>query len=139
MDGTTVPGTSLTLLSGTYRCVYGGSLRGTVDGDTYLTVGGTVNANIDAFNHDGSQYFFGGGYSDTITGSTYFTFGGNAKAVHLFGGSNDGGTIGGSTNLMVEGGSSMSMYGAGRNADMNCDANTKITGGQFEQDRKSVV
>ena len=27
----------------------------------------------------------------------------------------------------------MSMYGAGRNADMHCDANTKITGGQFEQ------
>ena len=132
-DGTTVPGTSLTLLSGTYRCVYGGSLRGTVDGDTYLTVGGTVNANIDAFNHDGLQYFFGGGYNDRITGSTYFTFGGNAKAVHLFGGSNDGGTIGGSTNLTVEGGSSMSMYGAGRNADMNCDANTKVTGGQFEQ------
>lgn len=132
-DGTTVSGTSLTLLSGTYRCVYGGSLRGTVDGDTYLTVGGTVNANIDAFNHDGSQYFFGGGYNDSITGSTYFTFGGDAKAVHLFGGSNDGGTIGGSTNLTVEGGSSMSMYGAGRNADMHCDANTKITGGKFEQ------
>ena len=132
-DGTTVPGTSLTLLSGTYRCVYGGSLRGTVDGDTYLNVGGTVNANINAFNHDGLQYFFGGGYNDRITGSTYFTFGGNAKAVHLFGGSNDGGTIGGSTNLTVEGGSSMSMYGAGRNADMNCDANTKVTGGQFEQ------
>ena len=132
-DGTRVAGTSLTLLSGTYRCVYGGSLLGTVDGDTYLTVGGTVNANIDAFNHDGSQYFFGGGYNDSITGSTYFTFGGNAKAVHLFGGSNDGGTIGGSTNLTVEGGSSMSMYGAGRNADMHCDANTKITGGQFEQ------
>ena len=132
-DGTTVPGTSLTLLSGTYRCVYGGSLRGTVDGDTYLTVGGTVNANIDAFNHDGSQYFFGGGYNDRITGSTYFTFGGNAKAVHLFGGSNDGGTIGGSTNLTAEGGSSMSMYGAGRNADMNCDANTKVLGGKFEQ------
>lgn len=132
-DGTTVAGTSLTLLSGTYRCVYGGSLRGTVDGDTYLNVGGTVNANIDAFNHDGSQYFFGGGYNDSITGSTYFTFGGDAKAVHLFGGSNDGGTIGGSTNLTVEGGSSMSMYGAGRNADMHCDANTKITGGKFEQ------
>jgi hypothetical protein len=133
-DGTTVPGTSLTLLSGTYRCVYGGSLRGTVDGDTHLTVGGAVNANIDTTNHDGAQYFFGGGYSDKITGSTYLHFGGNAKSIHLFGGSNDGNsTIGYSTNLTVTGGTSMSMYGGNRNVDAGCDANAVVTGGTFEQ------
>ena len=133
-DGTTVPGTSLTLLSGTYRCVYGGSLRGTVDGDTHLTVGGAVNANIDTTNHHGAQYFFGGGYSDTITGSTYLNFGGNAKSIHLFGGSNDGNsTIGGNTNLTVTGGSSMSMYGGNRNVDAGCDVNAVVTGGTFEQ------
>jgi hypothetical protein len=133
-DGTTVPGTSLTLLSGTYRCVYGGSLRGTVDGDTHLTVGGAVNANIDTTNHDGAQYFFGGGYSDTITGSTYLHFGGNAKSIHLFGGSNDGNsTIGYSANLTVTGGTSMSMYGGNRNVDAGCDANAVVTGGTFEQ------
>lgn len=132
-DGTTVPGTDLTLLSGTYRCVYGGSLRGTVDGDTRLTVGGTVNSDINAFNHDGAQYFFGGGYNDTVKGDTYVTFQDSAKAVHLFGGSNDGGSIGGSANLTVTGGESMSMYGAGRNTDMQCDTNVQVTGGKFEQ------
>lgn len=133
-DGTTVAGTNLTLLSGTYRCVYGGSLRGTVDGDTHLTVGGAVNANIDTTNHDGAQYFFGGGYSDTITGSTYLNFGGNAKSIHLFGGSNDpSSTIGDSANLTVTGGTSMSMYGGSRNVDAGCDVKTVVTGGVFEQ------
>jgi hypothetical protein len=109
-------------------------LRGTVDGDTHLTVGGAVNANIDTTNHDGAQYFFGGGYSDKITGSTYLHFGGNAKSIHLFGGSNDGNsTIGYSTNLTVTGGTSMSMYGGNRNVDAGCDANAVVTGGTFEQ------
>lgn len=133
-DETTVAATNLTLLSGTYRCVYGGSLRGTVDGDTHLTVGGTVNANIDTTNHDGFQYFFGGGYSDTITGSTYLNFGGNAKSIHLFGGSNDpSSTIGDNANLTVTGGTSMSIYGGSRNVDARCNTKTIITGGTFEQ------
>ena len=38
-DSTTVAGTHVELYSGTYKCVYGGSLRGVVDGDTHLVVG----------------------------------------------------------------------------------------------------
>lgn len=133
-DATTVAGTHVELYSGTYKCVYGGSLRGVVDGDTHLVVGGTVNANIDVSNHSGTQYVFGGGYSDTVTGSTYLTFQDSAKAIHLFGGSNDGSSeIGGTANLTVTGGQSMSMYGGSRNVDTSNDVNLTVTGGAFEQ------
>ncbi len=131
---TRVAGTDLTLLSGTYRYVYGGSLMGTVDGDTHLTVGGSVNANIDVTNHSGVNFFFGGGCSDTVTGDTYINFGGNAKATHLFGGSlGADSTIGGTANLTVTGGSSMSMYGASKDVDTGCDVKLTVTGGTFEQ------
>ncbi len=131
---TRVAGTDLTLLSGTYRYVYGGSLMGTVEGDTHLTIGGTVNAGIDVSNHSGVNFFFGGGCSDTVTGDTYLTFGGAAKATHLFGGSLGAeSTIGGTANLTVTGGASMSMYGASKDVNTGCDVKLTVTGGTFEQ------
>ena len=132
--GTTVAGTSLTLLSGTYKGVYGGSRMGTVNGDTHLTVGGSVNAGLDVSDHEGTALFFGGGAKDTITGDTYLTFGENAKSTHLFGGSyGSGATIGGEANLTVTGGASMSMYGGSKGVETDCDVNVKVTGGTFEQ------
>ena len=130
---TTVAGTNLTVLSGAYKCVYGGSLRGKVNGDVHLTVGEKINTGIDAFNHDGNYYIFGGGYSDTITGNVYFNFEEGAKGNYIYGGSNDAGTISGSTNLTITGGEAMSIYGSGRNVNTGSDANTVITGGTFEQ------
>ena len=133
-EGTTVAGTSLTLLSGTYKGVYGGSRMGTVDGDTHLVVGGSVNADLDVSDHEGSAIFFGGGAKDTITGNTYLTFGESAKSTHLFGGSyGAGATIDGSANLTVTGGASMSMFGGSKGIDTGCDVNVKVTGGTFEQ------
>ena len=133
-EGTTVAGTSLTLLSGTYKGVYGGSRMGTVNGDTHLTVGGSVNADLDVSDHNGTAIFFGGGAKDTITGNTYLTFGENAKSTHLFGGSyGSGATIGGEANLIVTGGESMSMFGGSKGIDTGCDVNVKVTGGTFEQ------
>ena len=133
-EGTTVPGTSLTVLSGAYRGVYGGSRMGTVDGDTHLTVGGSANAGLDVSDHEGTAIFYGGGAKDTITGNTYLTFGENAKSTHLFGGSyGSGATINGSANLTVTGGASMSMYGGSKGVDTGCDVNLTVTGGTFEQ------
>lgn len=133
-EGTTVAGTSLTVKSGDYLGVYGGSRMGTVDGDTRLVVGGTVNAELDVSDHSGGAIFFGGGAKDTITGNTYLTFGETAKSTHLFGGSyGSGATIGGSTNLIVTGGASMSMYGGSKGVNTGCDVNVKVTGGTFEQ------
>ena len=133
-EGTTVAGTSLTLKSGTYKGVYGGSRMGTVAGDAHLIVGGTVNAGLDVSDHEGTALFFGGGAKDTITGNTYLTFGESAKSTHLFGGSyGAGATIAGSANLTVTGGASMSMYGGSKGVDTGCDVNFKVTGGTFEQ------
>ena len=142
-SSTTVAGTNLTLLSGSYRSVYGGGLYGKVNGDVHLTVGGTVNAGIEnVFRHDqdGSTfYMYGGGYCDTITGNVYFNFEDDAKANYMYGASNIHGstsgsaTISGSTNLTITGGEAMSIYGSGRGVNTGSDANTVITGGTFEQ------
>ena len=83
MTGTTVASTHLTVLSGTYKSIFGGSQGGTVLGDTNLYVGGTVNADVDETNHAIDCFVFGGGNGDTIKGSTNVTFDGNAKVVYL--------------------------------------------------------
>ena len=134
MAGTTVASTDLTVLSGTYKSIFGGSQGGTVLGDTKLFVGGTVNADIDETNHAIDCFVFGGGNGDTIKGSTNVTFGGNAKVVYLFGGSNNANaSIANGSNLNVTGGKGMSAYAGNRNVDAKSGAKAVITGGTFEQ------
>ena len=134
MAGTTVASTDLTVLSGTYKSIFGGSQGGTVLGDTNLYVGGTVNADVDETNHAIDCFVFGGGNGDTIKGSTNVTFGGNAKVVYLFGGSNNANaSIANGSNLNVTGGKGMSAYAGNRNVDAKSGAKAVITGGTFEQ------
>ena len=134
MSGTTVENTDLTVLSGTYKSIFGGSQGGTVLGDTNLYVGGTVNSDIDETNHGLDHFVFGGGNADTIKGSTNVTFGGNAKVVYLFGGSNNtGASIANGSNLSVTGGKGMGAYAGNRNVDGKSGASAVITGGTFEQ------
>ena len=134
MAGTTVASTDLTVLSGTYKSIFGGSKSGTVLGDTNLFVGGTVNSDVDETDHAIDCFVFGGGNGDTIKGSTNVTFGGNAKVVYLFGGSNNAGAkITGSSNLTITGGKGMSAYGGNRNVDSGIGSNFTMTGGTFEQ------
>ena len=134
MAGTTVASTDLTVLSGTYKSIFGGSKSGTVLGDTKLFVGGTVNSDVDETDHAINCFVFGGGNGDTIKGSTNVTFGGNAKVVYLFGGSNNvGAKIMGSSNLTITGGKGMSAYGGNRNVDSGIGSNFTMTGGTFEQ------
>ena len=134
MAGTTVVSTDLTVLSGTYKSIFGGSKSGTVLGDTNLFVGGTVNSDVDETDHAIDCFVFGGGNGDTIKGSTNVTFGGNAKVVYLFGGSNNANaSIANGSNLNVTGGKGMSAYAGNRNVDAKSGANAVITGGMFEQ------
>ena len=134
MAGTTVASTDLTVLSGTYKSIFGGSQGGTVLGDTNLYVGGTVNADVDETNHALDCFVFGGGNGDTIKGSANVTFGGNAKVVYLFGGSNNANaSIANGSNLNVTGGKGMSAYAGNRNVDAKSGAKAVITGGTFEQ------
>lgn len=134
MEGTTVATTDLTVLSGTYKSIFGGSKSGTVLGDTNLYVGGTVNADVDETNHAIDCFVFGGGNNDTVQGSTNVTFGENAKVVYLFGGSNGSNArIANDSNLRITGGKGMSAYVGNRRGDAKNDTNGVMTGGTFEQ------
>lgn len=131
--GSTVKSTNVTLLSGTYNKIYGGSKQGIVRGDTNLRVGGTVNAGIDENDHAGTVHIYGGGNGDTIQGKTNLLFEGNAKANYVYGGSTGQGATNYGTNLLVNGGSAMSVYGGNKDVNAGGGANTTVTGGNFEQ------
>ena len=138
-QGTTVADTSLTLLSGTYSHIYGGSYQGTVEGDTHLVVGGTVNntSSVDKAiqDHTENYFVFGGGHTtNKVKGSANLLFTGNAKAVYAYGGTHGlDGTISQGTNLTVDGGTLMSVYGGSKGGDVGGNANTWIKGGKIEQ------
>ena len=130
---TSVAKTDITILSGTYKTIYGGSNGGAVSGDVHAYIGGNVNSTIDHTNHSGSNNVFGGSNGGTIGGSVHLTFADNAKANYLYGGSSNSGSIKGSIHLDVTGGKMMSIYGggsnsnAGLNTDNGCDIFATIT------------
>lgn len=138
-EGTTVESTDLTVLSGTYNYIYGGSLRSTVTGNTNLVVGGTTN-NSSAVDtaikaHSTNYYVFGGGHVDTVKGSTNVTFQDSAKAVYVTGGGYGWGTkISNGSNVTVTGGTMMGVYGSCMNAGHSgSGANVRIEGGTMQQ------
>ena len=138
-EGTTVAGTDLTVLSGTYSYIYGGSLRSTVTGNTNLVVGGTVN-NTSAVdnaikNHTANYYIIGGGHVDTIKGGTNLVVQGSAKAVYACGGSwGWGSSISGGSNLTVKSGTLMAAFGSCLNAGHSgSGANVLVEGGNIQQ------
>ncbi|MBQ8850586.1 MAG: hypothetical protein IJ011_09670 [Clostridia bacterium] len=132
--GTTVASTSLTLLSGNYYKIYGGSNKGTVTGDTNVYVGGSANSACDAASHDAIYTVFGGGVSDTVGGNTNLTVADNMKANYIYGGSQGSGAkISGTAYLNAIGGNVMSIYGAGKDVDCVSNTVTTVTGGTFEQ------
>lgn len=140
-EGTTVAKTDLTVLSGTYNYIYGGSLRGTVTGNTNLTVGGTVNNNdsdVDYEINSGHTFIYsvlGGGHVDTVKGSTNLVFQDAAKAVYVAGGAYGwGGTIAKGTNVTVTGGTIMGVYGSCLNGGhATSGASVRVEGGTMQQ------
>lgn len=137
-ENTTVASTNLTVLSGTYNYIYGGSLRSTVTGDTNLIVGGTTNdtSAVDTAikNHSTNYYVFGGGHVDKVNGSTSVVFQDSAKAVFLYGGSYGWGSkIAKGANVKVSGGTLMSVFGGTKGADSGSSTYTYIEGGHIQQ------
>lgn len=138
---TTIASTDLTVLSGTYTHIYGGSYQGTVTGNTNLTVGGTVNNSsaVDTAikNHTGNYYIFGGGHSSNkVQGSTNLLIKDSAKAVYVFGGSHGWAaqtSIAKGTNVTVLGGTMMGVYGGSQGANSGSGANVRIEGGNMQQ------
>lgn len=140
-EGTTVEKTDLTVLSGTYNYIYGGSLRSTVTGNTNLTVGGTVNNNdsdVDYEINSGHAFIYsvlGGGHVDTVKGSTNLVFQDAAKAVYVAGGGYGwGSTISKGTNVTVTGGTIMGVYGSCLNGGhATSGASVRVEGGTMQQ------
>lgn len=141
-DGTTVASTDLTVLSGVYTHIYGGSNQGgTVTGNTNLTVGGTTNNSsaVDTAikNHTGKYYIFGGGHStNTIKGSTNLVVKDQAKAVCVFGASHgysDTRYISGSANTTILDGTMMAVFGGSQGGYASNGANVRIEGGDMQQ------
>lgn len=144
--------TDLKLYAGTYKMIIGGSTSKVI-GETHVTVGKNVNANIDATSHDHNYLLFGGSYSEgavvTISGNTYVTVEGGAKFNYIYGGGGNAGTanvdnkVQGETYVNYAGGTAVSIYGGGyhlnkaanitKNRIIVGGANVKITGGTVEQ------
>ena len=133
-NGTTVESTNLTVLSGSYVTIYGGTREGCVTGDTNLYVGGNVNNEL-CSDHKEYQHglVYAGGYDKGITGCANVTFGENANARYIYGGQYYSSNQTGGANVTITGGTVMSVYGGSKGATLNCSANVLITGGKIEQ------
>lgn len=128
-----VDSTNLTVLSGTYSRIYGGSLNGSVTGSTNLYIGGNVNDEENASAHANTYRIYAGGNNDTV-GSTNCTFTGSAQANYLFGGSfGDSAKIIGSTNLTFNGGSVYGIYGGNESSATVNGINVTVEGGTMAQ------
>ena len=125
--------TNLTLLSGIYKTIYGGSYGKKISGDSNLTVGGNVNSGIDETNHSGGNNVYGGSYNGNIDGTANLVFTGDAKAHYIRGGNHNGGTIAGGTNFIYSGGKSVGIYGGNHWSSEALNVNLKFIGGQTEQ------
>lgn len=132
-EDSVVDSTNLTVLSGTYSRIYGGSLEGTVKGSTNLYIGGNVNDEENASAHANTYRIYAGGNNDTV-GSTNCTFTGSAQANYLFGGSyGDDAKVNGTTNLAFEGGAVYGIYGGNESSATLSGTKVTMTGGMVAQ------
>ena len=125
--------TDITILGGSYNKIYGGG-KATVNGNTNVTIGGTVNAGQTTGDGDSNAiYFYGGGVNAVVTGKTNITFKDSAKVTKLYGaGSGEHGTAS-ETNVYIQGGSVMNVFGGGPTAALtDAETNVTITGGTAE-------
>ena len=139
----TVASTDLTVLSGTWYSIYGGNGGGssnntTVTGTAKLTVGGNVNPDITATDHNETNYIFAGSRRGTLA-KTELVFEGNAKAAKLFGGGSGRSSADWcdvqDANVTINGGQIYGVYGGniyGPGID-DCVINITVNGGVIDQ------
>lgn len=130
--------TNITLLGGKYNFIYGGGYKKKVSGNTNVILGG--NANSGEGIDDGNKttlspcMVYGGGNAGAVEGKTNVTLKDNAVAKYLVGaGINENGTAT-DTNIYIDGGKVMNVYGGSRNTVLPDGATTHvtITGGMVE-------
>lgn len=126
--------TDMTLLGGTYKTVYGGSLKGNVNGDVNLAIGGNFNKTLSKITHTHDYMVFGGCFNGTVRGDVNLTFGGNAKANYIYGGSSGKDSmIHGRIKLLFNGGEAMSIFGGSYDVNQRSDVYLYFTGGKVQQ------
>lgn len=133
---TTVESTNLKILSGTYYSIYGGSNKGTINGDTNVYVGGNTNPDIVSLDHATTEYIiFGGGNTDTINGNTNIVVTGNAKADYIYGGSKgEASVVQGKANIEISENMSAFNLTCGNKASSAINGvSMRMTGGEIIQ------
>lgn len=129
--------TDLTLLGGKYQRVYGGGNGGAVKGSTNVVLGGKANFGEGINDQDETTkspcMVYGGGNNAAVTGKTNVTLEGDAVAYFLSGAGNGAGGMAVDTNIFINGGKVMNVYGGSLNAPLtNCDTHITMTGGLAE-------
>lgn len=128
-----IESTNLIIYAGNYTYVYGGSNGGTVTGDTYLELGGTVNPNINIANHAISNRAVGGSLNGTVKGNTTVKTWGGAKMSLVYGGGyGTSSKVYGKCNVYANGGYTMGYYGGSYGGTVR-ETNVVMTAGQTEQ------
>lgn len=138
---------NIEVYGGDYKLIYGGCLKGNVNGDVSVTVGGTVNKNtqLSYGNSDGlfqelngtGSSVLAGGRSCEVKGTASVTIKDDAIVQYVRGGGE------GETNLKVgkcririEGGTIMNVFAAvgrsSRQSEYICDSEVVMTGGTAE-------
>lgn len=127
--------TNITLLGGKYTDIYGGCFGGTVKGSTHVTIGGNVNEGdgIDDTNETTISpcKAYGGGYHGAVEGDTNITIKDNAVLHYLFGAGKEE-TIMKNTNVFIEGGKVMNVYGGSFYTEISTNTHITMTDGLAE-------
>lgn len=112
---TNVKSTSLEIYSGSYKWIFGGSNEANVEGDTNVIVGGNVNSDLNASDHNGDVLLLGGCNSGIVGGNTNVVVKDNAKFTFVYGaGYNTGSNVKGLSKTDFYGGSFVGSYGGSK-------------------------
>lgn len=140
-NGATVASTNISLLGGKYANVYGGGNNGNVTGNTNVVFGGNANIGMGIDDSNSStlcptNVYGGGTGSGKVLGSTNITLKDNAVAQYVVGaGTNTAGDSVKDTNICIQGGKALGIYGGGIDGVTltGCDTHITMTGGLVEQ------
>lgn len=130
---TTVKATSMEINSGSYQYIYGGGKNSDVVGNTNIVIGGNVNSDLNAADHNGGVYIVGGCENGAVGGNTNLTVGGNAKSTYIIGaGIGANSNVLGKTQVEINGGTFMGAYAGSTNGKCTTTVLT-LNGGTIEQ------
>ena len=136
-NGTITGDTDIQLYGGKYYRIYGGGYKGTVNGNTNVIVGGNVNTG-DGIDDDNKTtfspcYVYGGSNNGPVTGETNITVQDSAVIGYMGGAGAGASGTAAATNININGGSVMNVYGGSLNAELSgIVTNINMRGGTVE-------